>query len=193
MQDDLRSFVTSTGREIPLRPIASETLDDLRLMIQKAEEIRPPTYTVQILDGEGTEEVEHDLTTLKTDEDRAAWDEYQQRLEKASGECNKKVTRTYLTFGIDTDPPDDGWEEDFEFCGISIPEKAAERKVFYFERVALSDPADQMLFVQQVYLISELSVEALERADATFQRGVEGGGELDSPGEAEGPEEPVET
>jgi len=181
MTDKLRLFVTRVGREIPLRPIATETLDDLQLMVRRVEDIRPPTYTVKIL-GEDAEEAEHDPTTLKTDEDRAAWDEYIGRIEEASAECNLAVTRTYLTFGIDTDPPGDGWQDDFEFCGIPIPEKPNELKVFYFERVVLADPLDQQAFVQRVYLISQLSGEALDRADAIFQRGVEGWGNMDTAG-----------
>ena len=184
---DLRLYVTRSGQEIPLRPIATETLDDLQLMVRRVEDIRPPTYTIKVL-GEDAEEAEHDPTTLKTDEDKAAWAEYINRVEEASGKCNLAVTRTYLTFGIDMDPPDDGWEDDFEFCGIPIPEKPGERKVFYFERVALSDPLDQQAFVQQVYLISQLSGEALDRADAIFQRGMAGWSDMDTTGEVEGEE-----
>ena len=190
MTDKLRLFVTRSGREIPLRPIAVETLDDLQVMVKRVEEIRPPTYTVKIL-GRDEEEIEHDPTTLKTAEDRIAWDAYLERVEQASEECNRKVTRTYLIFGIDMDPPDDGWEEDFEFCGIPVPTGANERKVFYFERVLLSDPVDQQAFVQRVYLISQLSGEALARADAIFQRGMANGWGLDTAGEINGQTGPL--
>ena len=179
MTDKLRLFVTRSGREIPLRPIATKTLDDLQILIQQVENIRPPTYTVKILD-EDIEEIEHDLTTLKTAEDRIAWEAYEQRVATASAEVNRKVTNAYIVFGVVMEPPDDGWEEDFEFCGIPVPVGATERKVFYVERVLLADPADQRDFVQRVYLISQLTGEALERADALFRGAVEDGKGLDS-------------
>jgi len=169
----MRTFTTRAGREIPLRPIATKTLDDLQLLIRAVEDIRPPTYTVKILGGDDTEEIEHDLTTLETDEDRAAWAEYISRVEEGAELCNEQVTRTYIVFGIDMEPPEDGWHKTFEFCGIPVPEESMERKVFYFERVMLADPEDQADFVRRVYLISQLSGEALDRADALFRGAVE--------------------
>ena len=180
MKNDLRVFVTRSGREIALQPIATKTLDDLQLLIQEAENIRPPTYSVSLAGGIAEEEVEHDLTTLKTSADHAAWTAYEKRQSDASENVNKRVTRSYIIFGINENVPDNEWEQDFEFCGITVPTGAMERKVFYFERIVLADPADQRDFVQRVYLISQLSGEALERADALFRRAMENGDGLDA-------------
>jgi len=44
----------------------------------------------------------------------------------------------------------------------------------------LADPADSSSLVQRLYLISQLTGEALERADALFRGAMENGVELDA-------------
>jgi len=184
-----RIFTTATGVEIPLKPISVRTLDDLTLGWEKVLAIKPPKYTVEIVGGE-TQEMEHDESTLNTDEDRAAWAAYIAELNAAIVKHNEASIKVLVTFGIELNPPDDGWESDFEFCGIPVPEQAAERKVFYCQRVLLTDPADEQKIVRQIQNISRLSGEALDRADALFrntvsdERGMDtAGGSADQSGE----------
>jgi len=188
-----RVYTTSAGIEIAIKPISTRTLDDLALQYAEIEKVRPPTYTVKILDGDATEEIEHDETTLNTDEDRAAWTDYVTRLNAAVVAFNEFSAKTIITFGIDGEPAENGWEKDFEFCGISVPKGAAERKVFYYQRVVLTDPLDEQLITRQINLISRLSGEALERADALFRGAVETNGGVDSAEQATGKAGPVET
>lgn len=177
-------YTTSAGIDIPIKPIQARTLDDLALQWDEVLQIKPPTYTVPVADGEESEELEHDETTLQTDEEKEAWAAYQERWGAAIQAYNDNTARTLITFGVDLDPPEDGWEEDFEFCGISIPEGTHERKVFYFQRVLLTDPLDEQLITRRINVISRLSGEALERADALFRSAMEGSGGMDT---AEGP------
>jgi len=173
-------YTTSAGVDISIKPIHPRTLDDISLLWAETEKIRPPTYTVQIADGEDSEELEHDPTTLETDEDKEMWAAYVEKLNAAIVAHNEASINTIVTFGIDMNPPDDGWETDFEFCGISVPEGANERKVFYMQRVILTDPLDEQLIVRRIQLISRLSGEALDRADALFRDSMEAGVGLDS-------------
>lgn len=91
------------------------------------------------------------------------------------------------------DPPDEGWENDFEFCGIPIPEQAAERKVFYCQRVLLTDPVDEQQIVRQIQNISRLSGEALDRADALFRNPVSDERGMDITGETDNQSGEMET
>ena len=186
-----RIYTTAAGVDIPLKPISTRTLDNLALAWHEVETITPPTYTVSIAGGEESEELDHDETTLDTDEDKAAWADYQERLGTAIQEYNEQTAKTLITFGIDMDPPDDGWQADFEFCGIPVPE-GLERKVFYFQRVLLTDPVDEQLITRRINFISRLSGEALERVDALFRGTVEDGGDVDEPEGSADPEGTVE-
>ena len=186
-----RVYTTAAGVDIPIKPVSTRTLDTLALKWHEVEQIKPPTYTVQIADGEESEELEHDPTTLETDEDKAEWADYQERLGTAIQEYNDQTNRTLITFGIDMDPPEDGWEADFEFCGIPIPE-GHERKVFYFQRVLLTDPVDEQLITRRINFISRYSGEELERVDALFRGAVEGSGDVDEPEGLDDPEGEVE-
>jgi len=186
-------FTTSAGIEVPIKTIHARTLDDLALQWEEVEGIKPPTYTVQIADGEDKEELEHDETTIQTDEEKADWAAYVERLNTAIGDFNEYSLRVIVTFGIDMEPPGDGWEDDFEFCGISVPTEDRERKVFYFRRAILTAPLDEQLITRRINLVSRLSGEALERADALFRGAVEGGVGLDSAEEPDSEAGPVET
>ena len=187
-----RVYTTAAGIEVPIKPISTRTLDTLALKWHEVENIKPPTYTVKIADGDESEEIEHDLTTLETDDAKQAWADYQERLGTAIQEYNDQTSRTLITFGIDMDPPDDGWETDFEFCGIPIPE-GPDRKVFYFQRVLLTDPVDEQLITRKINLMSRLSGEALDRADALFRGAMEAGGGMDSTEQIAGEAREVET
>jgi len=182
---EVRLYTTSSGQQIPLRPIHVKTLDEISLRWAEVEKIAPPTYTVEVVGG-GTEEIAHDPTTLQTDEDKQAWRDYQVELAEAIEQHNEDSVRVLVTFGVDMEPPDDEWEKSFEFCGISVPTEPAERKVFYFQRVVLTDPIDEQLLVRKIQLISRLSGEELERVDALFRRAVEGGGGVDTAEQAAG-------
>jgi len=178
-RSELRLYTTSSGMQVAIKPIHAKTLDDLSLQWEKVVSIKPPVYAVTLAGGE-TQELEHDSTTLETTEDRQAWDKYVAELNAAIVAHNEASIKTLVTFGIDTDPPKSGWQKDFEFCGLEIPKDPAERKVFYFQRVVLTDPVDEQLIVRKINLISRLSGEALERADALFRGAMEGSGGLDT-------------
>jgi hypothetical protein len=183
MNAERRLFTTAQGIQIPIKPIHGKILDDLALQWSEIENMEPPTYTVTLAGGD-TQEVPHDPTTLQTKEDHEAWNAYQTRLDQAIVEYNEAATKLHITLGIDEEPPDSGWEEDFAFCGVSVPETPRERKVFYYEQVALADPVDMRLFVQKIFIISRLSGEALDRADALFRHTIQRQRGMDS---AEGP------
>ena len=82
-------FVTKDGNKIPLRRVAPILVEKVR---QSVVIPTPPTYEVEVVGGDKEFHV-HDATTLETDEDRAAWAEYQTALAATNTDMVERILR----------------------------------------------------------------------------------------------------
>lgn len=135
----------------------------------------PPTYTMEIAGG-GTETRPHDATTLRTDEDRAAWAAYLDRHQKFEAELYERTMRLLFVRGvkIPVELANDGdWIEEQLFLGIRVPENRLERRLWYVKTEIISSPQEAVRLMSEIGALSGISREALRAAEDTFQRAME--------------------
>lgn len=158
-----RTFTTSRGYTVRFRNIA--------YLLNKlpAPKIDPPTYEVPTKTGV-TEIHAHDETTLKTDEERAAWKEYLARHNAAWRKYDLDFTRLILMHGVIVDmPADDTWVKQQEFTGIAVPTDPLERRWHWLETELVGGGADVNAIIIGVLAESEVSEEVLASMADSFR------------------------
>lgn len=163
-----RVFVTQDGVEVRLKPVSRPLLDKA---LDTSSEVQPPTYQITTATGE-VEVHQHDETTLETEEDKRAWEKYQEELKRARRERATRFNRTLIIEGVDVDPDaDQAWKEKWEYLGIPIPENKFERKVEYvLAEVAKNELTDLLAAVLDA---SGINTEAVDQIRGSFRAGVQ--------------------
>lgn len=159
-----KSFTTSRGITIEFLPIPT-LLEKLQAQHPMP---APPTYAVKTATGV-TETHSHDETTLDTDEDKAAWADYQGRLRAATAKFNEALMRLVMLRGIKVElPPSDAWVQEQEYIGLSVPEEPHERKIYWLETEVLADADDYIRAVEGVMQASGVPEEVIRQAEDSF-------------------------
>lgn len=159
---------TSRGVTVTCLPIQT-LLDKLNAQYQPPE---PPFYEVKTATG-AIEQHAHDVTTLDTDADKAAWADYQKRKGEAESERNKALTRLVLLRGICVEIPEgETWVKEQEYLGIRIPEEPIERKLHYIETEVLGGIGDVEAIMLGVMRASGVPEDLLQQMESTFRRAV---------------------
>lgn len=159
------TFVTSTGVTLEFLPIP--------LLIEKMREQHPlpepPTYEVETAGG-AKELHPHDTTTLTTDEERAAWADYQARLAEATADDNLRFMRLVMLRGIKFDlPPTDDWIEAQAYIGLTVPTDPLNRRIHWLETEALATKEDYVALLRGVMGASEVPEEVIRAAENSFR------------------------
>ena len=175
------TFTTSRGKPVTFLPIAT-LLDKIRASHPLPE---PPTYEFETAGG-AKEKRFHDETTLDTPAEKAAWAEYQTRLQAANEKLNRALTRAVLLRGVTFDAPADDpftqtlntldaiptWvaEQKLIDPDILVPIDPVERRLHYIETellVSLDDYERVMLGTMEASGVPE---ELLQQMEASFRR-----------------------
>lgn len=157
--------VPSTGRRLHIRPMSADIVR--RLNAERQNLPSPPTYEVEYPGGE-SERVAHDETTLETEEDRAAWQEYVRLHNAAAAAWEQRWMRALVMLCLPALEYDEGWAADFEYIGIDVPDDPRERKVFYANNVLLPTAEDKRAFSETVTILSTIRREDLARVRSEF-------------------------
>jgi hypothetical protein len=178
----MSEITTVAGRSVDLRPVSGQMLNEIqvstrRKAIANGAKLNPPTYKTKTVSGD-EEEFPHDETTLETDEDRAAWEEYQKATQDLEVEI-VSVTNSYIISEgvVIGDIPDD-WFEKREWLGLDVPEKRLDQRLLYIETEVLTTPEDVIRAISGImHLTARGSREMEERLadlDDLFRRALEG-------------------
>lgn len=168
----MKNFTTSRGITIEFLPIPT-LLEKLQAQHKTPE---PPTYEIKAATGV-TERHAHDETTLESDEDKAAWADYQERLKTATNQFNLALMRLVMLRGIKVELPEgNAWVEEQEFIGLTVPTEPTERKLHWLETEVLADRNDYMQVIVGVMEASGVPEEVVSQAEATFRGQVVGQG-----------------
>jgi len=173
-------FASSNGAEVKLRPVPMLALQMIRTkaraeLVARGVKLEPPTYTVDTAAGE-KETYPHDETTLQTDEDRAAWAEYQEGSAQLNQLISERVARLVLKKGLDIPPLDDKTAQEWADLGVEFSTEAEERYIEQIQLVYLPTPADMQGMIKAVLLLSMSGApkEQLDSIEELFRREVEG-------------------
>lgn len=188
MSDKVQGFPTTDGRIIAVRPVDIKvTLQLIRDGVRKrhlaqGKKIDAPTYSVTTAAG-AVETYPHDETTLQTDEDKAAWAQYQTDRAAMEREGEMAVLKYFLLEGVICEDPPKEWLDRQAYYGVELPEGALDRKLHYLQTTILPTPRDLELALAMVLAVSATgNEEAVAAAEALFRRAMEGPtAQLDQP------------
>lgn len=135
------------------------------------EAVRPTYHT------SAGEDLPHDVSSLETDEDRAAWEKYQNIVQKHQAHVSEKMLRFFLYYGVKVNPDDDqGWQERQQFFGIEIPDDPIARKIHYIQSELIFSADDLQQITRRVMTLGGVRPEVVDAAAATFSDSARDGG-----------------
>lgn len=198
-------FINSKNKFIPVGAVSETLIEMAKKTVEVSFEkrgarITPPTYTITTASG-ATQEIAHDETTIETDEERQAWDEYVSNLRLIEIEKQRKQMQIYMNALQVELPDDDSWEVfQTEILGIDVPQEPREKLQHYIETEILITPADAIDMIEAITKATYKGVveeSAVEAAMESFRRNLlnpnppgdnknqnaEGNGRIDSTGE----------
>lgn len=161
----MRTFTTSRGVTVEFQNI-KVLLETLNAQYREPE---PPTYEVETATG-AREKHAHDATTLETEADKAAWEDYQQKRAAAENLLSEALVKMALLRGIKFEMPQDGaWVKEQQMMMLQIPTDPLERKLHYLTTEAFVTAEDYERLMAGVMAESGMPEEVLQQAEATFR------------------------
>lgn len=135
-------FTNSRGTVVHTLPLNLPDLVRLRGDLERAytergEPLRPPTYTLPITGDDGqvlhTETHQHDMTTLETPEDFAAWTAHQDAVHRFNADARERELKIFVLDGIDWEkhPIANAWREKRVRRGYALPADEEELRLHY--------------------------------------------------------------
>jgi len=175
----MEPFITSDGREIPLKRVARRHVDRIRTKYHIPD---APTYTVTLVGG-GIQTFPHEhriidgklRSTLETPEDHKLWNEYQEELEKVTTEQLEETTKFLIYSCVDMEVPNpNDWEFDFDLWGAELPDDSdpVAYKLEWFESELVTDPDDYAGIMTRLWVAGGLLEEGQAREFELFFRTV---------------------
>lgn len=136
--------------------------------------VDPPTYEIELPGGE-KETRDHDATTLKTDEDRAAWAAYQELAAEFTAELQERTMRLLFIRGVQAPPlvDSDEWIEEQKFFGARIPEGKFERRYHWIKTELVSSADETIDLMDRILALSGVGEGALRAAREAFRDSME--------------------
>lgn len=162
-----KTFVSSKGVELALRPVSQFKLDSLKASFK---EVPIPQYEMTIVGGE---KVRHpmDATIAQNQGRMDEWNEYLKA--KSANERDKAKRSTDLLFfeGVDVEipGPDSEWQKTSEYFGIKIPADPIERKLHYIYNETLVGGEDIVNLVAQIFEVSQMDEEVVRNIRESFR------------------------
>lgn len=173
------TFATARGKIVNINGVSVWLLEGLGASLREefkeaGRPIDPPQYTV-ILAGDVEEKHDHDASTVKTKEERAAWADHLQAVQDYGIELQERTMKVFFIRGIESPGLEDGsdWIEEQKFLGARVPANKFERKYWWVKTEVISSPEEAIDLMKAIMALSGVGEEAMRAAEATFQRQVE--------------------
>jgi len=162
----LFEYTTSTGITVGLKPIAPNYIERIRQQIDWPE---PPSYEVPVLGG-GTERVYYTDKNVETDEEKAAWAEFEQKRDAANILFFQKRSQAIIRRCVVIDlPEDDSWERLQEQDGIEIPQDPELKRIHYIETEVIGSNTDVFAIANIAERLARFDEEDYAQAMAFFR------------------------
>jgi len=166
-------YITEAGDEMPVLPVS---LVDLQLAEQglrdeykaRGEPLDPPRYEIEVFGG-GKEWHDHDATTPRTDEEKAAWAAHVDALARFESERGLIIQQMIFEDGIPVTIPADGeWEAKMARRHVALPADPEERRTQYIISRYLKTPADLKGAIARIMVLSAKGHDNQKEIEATM-------------------------
>ncbi len=165
--DERKTFCSSKGVVLYLRPVSQFKLDALRT---STKEIPVPQYQMTIAGGE---KVNHPMDEIiaKNQGRMDEWLQYQREVREQSALQAKRFTELVISEGVEIDVPgkDSEWQRNMDHFGIIVPEEPIARKLQYIFSETLVGGEDIAALVSQILSVSQISEEAVAKIRNSFR------------------------
>lgn len=128
-----------------------------------------PTYEFDAFGGEVIIK-EHDETSLTTDEEKEAYQTYQDDLAEWSNQLNNRLLDFFFVHGADLEVDDEitaEWDEMLSYY-TAVPQSKIEKKLVYLKNFVLVDKDQVGQFTKTVMALTGVEQESLAAAEALF-------------------------
>jgi hypothetical protein len=170
-------FTTSLGQTVNFIPPSAKIIELREAKVKKeltesGHALTPPTYKVKLAGGR-EQEIEHDLTTLVTDDDKLNWTVYQANLklyEERIAEVKLQIVLNAIQLQL---PEDESWvQKQLEENEIEVPTDPKEKRIHWLMTEVLRTMEDIFsathIVLTSAYL-GTASGEAIEASSRTFR------------------------
>lgn len=182
-----KEYVVQNGKYAGLIVTLKEMAPDFYTKMQRVYGVvkipKPPKYEARTGSGRIEEHYMDELAAKQTPNGWPRWLTYQRELQEARAAQNERVTLAMFYYGVDFELPDDGWEAEHNFLGLTVPLDAQQRKA-HFLSVEL-DPLDIAQLMTAVMRNVGINEELVKQAEDSFRGAIH-----DEPEQAGGVENP---
>lgn len=164
--NDKKTFVSSKGVELNLRPVSQWILDEIRT---SGEEIPVPQYEMTIAGGT---KVNHPMDEkIAINQGRLdEWKEYKRKKHEQDTAQSKRFTDVIFLEGVEVADPinDSEWLAKMELYKINVPTTPTERKLKFIYQ-ALVGGEDVTALISQILSVSQIPEEAVRKIRDSFR------------------------
>jgi len=164
--DNLKTFCSSKGVELLLKPVSQFKLDSVRASF---EDIPALTYTMNVLGNDVEYPMDEQIARNKGRLDE--WQDYLKAKSKFERDKAKRVTDLLIYDGVDIEVPgpDSDWQKMSEAFGIKVPVDLIQRKLHYIYTEVLIGQEDIANLVSQLLSISQIDEEVIRKIRESFR------------------------
>lgn len=164
--ENYKTFCSSKGVELRLKPVSQFKLDALRASFQ---DIEPPTYFMDVLGEKRPHPMDEEIARNQGRLDE--WNEYLRLKSAAAREQSKKVSELLIWEGIELDVPgpDSEWQRVSAAFGIVLSDDPIQRKAQYVYNEVLVGGEDVASLISQIMAVSQIDEEVVQKIRDSFR------------------------
>lgn len=164
------TFTCSNGKIVKIKSVSRWLIDS---RMSSRPKVPVPLYEVETAGG-GKEMHEHDATTLQTDEDKVAWENYLDLKRTEERKFSEDMFKLLMMYGTEIEyPEDDLWKAKQEFVGILVPSDPVELYLHYLRSEVFGIEEDATDLITEVMRVSGADEEAINSIKDSFRTAIQ--------------------
>lgn len=163
-----------SGRRVEIQQISQWLIEGARQGVM--EEIaakgvqipEPPTYEVEVFGGDKVKKT-HTAKSVKTDEEKAAWEEYENGQFILTIAIGARVADVAIMEGVVGCEPTPEWESRMKMLKVKVPEDANEKRLGFIKATVINASEDAEALVNAIMKLSGIDAEGVARVRENFR------------------------
>lgn len=165
--DERKTFVSSKGVTLVLRPVSQFKLDAMRT---SAPDIPIPQYQMTIAGGA---KVDHPMDEIiaKNQNRMDEWLEYKKAVHEQNRRQSELFSEMLISEGVEVEVPgiESDWQKSMDHFGIKVPDEPIARKMRYVYYETLAGPEDLVALISQILSASQMPEEDVAKIRNSFR------------------------